>query len=247
MRNHDQKAKDMAESILPCTRRTSARIDRRAIHGRHRARELDQLRHLELGMADTEFDVGIERARTGEVRDFVWDRRAADKVGSLQRWARVRIQRDHALRRLPLEDQVSAFAQLMPDNLIGRHAAEHIRWALESDLRRARCAKPRPASGTPSPVSVTSAAVRRILEAGRHRELNDGIRRLARREEAANAHARARGRYVPTPTIAHRLLAGLHDVEEFAQTHAKSAPARQFITDLANTAAPTGRRPVRKG
>jgi len=233
MRNSDQKAKDMAESILPSTRRTSARVDRRAIHARHRARQLHQLRRLELGMVDTEFDVGIERARTGEVRDLVWDRRAADKIGPLQRWARVRLQRNPALRHLPLEDQVRAFAQLMPDNLIGRHAVDHIRWALESDLRRAQRPNSRPAPVTSPHVAETAAAVHRILEAGRHRELNDGIRRLVRREEADLARARGSGRYGPPPTIAHRLLAGLHDVEAFAQTHATSGPVGQFISGLA--------------
>ena len=48
MRNHDQKAKDMAESVLPSTMRDSAR-DRRAIHSRHRSRQRVQLRKLETG------------------------------------------------------------------------------------------------------------------------------------------------------------------------------------------------------
>src|SRR5436309_64550 len=109
MRNYDQKAKDMAESVLPSTM-SDSRNGRRAIHGRHRARQQIQLRRISAGTTD-DFDTGLERRRAGDLRDFVLDRRGADKTGPLVRWARARVRRDPALAALDLDDQVRELAR----------------------------------------------------------------------------------------------------------------------------------------
>lgn len=140
MRNHDQKTKDMVESVLPSTRREAAREERREIHRRHRSRQQVQLRRVHLSCGEHEFDTGMERARSVDIRLMVDERRTRDKTGSLERWARVRVQRDPQLRERPVAEQVEAFARLLPRTLMGRHAADHIRWALQADDRRAEFA-----------------------------------------------------------------------------------------------------------
>ncbi len=62
---------------------------------------------------------------------MVSDRGAADKVGPLTPWAGARVDRDERPRSASLAEQVESFAHLMPDNLIGRHAVQHIERALE--------------------------------------------------------------------------------------------------------------------
>jgi len=229
MRNHDQKAKDMAESVLPSTM-NDRRRDRRAIHGRHRARQQVQLRRISAGSTE-DFDTGLERRRTGELRDFVLDRRGADKTGPLVRWARARVRRDPALAALDLEDQVRELARLMPDNTIGRHAADHIRWGLKFDgtswkaRERARAAER--AANTAAHRAAVAEQVLRVLQFGRHRALNDAIRDVARREVDDTRLQR-----LPGGTEL-RLLHGVHDVEAFVAVHAQNTVVLAAVQRLA--------------
>lgn len=120
---------------------------------------------------------------------MVYDRRSADKVGPLVRWARARVARDPALRRLSVDGQVAELSRLMPDNLIGRHAAQHIRWGLEADLRRAEW-RVRSIRTDDADLAEMVGEVRRVLEFGRHRELNDTLRALVRAEQDEPAPTR---------------------------------------------------------
>lgn len=105
---------------------------------------------------------------------MVSDRRAADKVGPLTRWAGARVDHDERLRSAPLAEQVEYFAHLMPDNLIGRHAVQHIEWALEylgkRDYWAARRAER--SSRVLRHRDQVTVDVRRILDAGLHKELD---------------------------------------------------------------------------
>lgn len=157
-------------------------------------------------------------------------RRAADKTGSLVRWARARVARDPALRRVSTDEQVRALAGLMPDNLIGRHAVDHIRWGLEIDRCRAeRSADPWRNADAQS-LAATAADVRRILEFGRHRALNEEIRALVRAEDAGPPPDRHSWRLPARTTL--RLLPGLHDVEDFAAVHHRRHVVREIIARL---------------
>src|SRR6185369_10577686 len=108
LRNHGEKVKDMAESVLPSTARGSVREQRRRVHRRHRARERDLLVNsrrsahggvrvnVEEGLEEDRdaavFEVDFEeRRRAQEIASLVWGRRAADKTGPLTRWARVQV------------------------------------------------------------------------------------------------------------------------------------------------------------
>lgn len=160
---------------------------------------------------------------------MVYDRRSADKVGPLVRWARARVARDPALRRLSVDGQVAELSRLMPDNLIGRHAAQHIRWGLEADLRRAEW-RVRSIRTDDADLAEMVGEVRRVLEFGRHRELNDTLRALVRAEQDEPAPTRWGLTSAPPATL--RLLAGAHDVEDFAAAHHRRRPVRRAVSWL---------------
>lgn len=71
--------------------------------------------------------------------------------------------------------------------------------------------------------------LRRVLELGRHRELNAGIRSIRTREAAAASDG-VGGRTRP----ADRLLAGLHDVAAFAAAHHRDGAVRDLVRRLAH-------------
>ena len=56
VRSHDEKIKDMAESVLPSTARRSAREFRRRAHRRQRARQRDLLIAIRRGDYDYDYD-----------------------------------------------------------------------------------------------------------------------------------------------------------------------------------------------
>lgn len=103
----------------------------------------------------------------GAIEELVWDRRAADKVAPLVRWALHQIRHDPRLRDAEFAERLHHFRQLLPDNAIGRHALSHIAWPLER-----LDAEPRQFTER-SPCDVL---VRALYEAGYHRELNARLR-----------------------------------------------------------------------
>lgn len=129
MRNHDEKNKNMQRSVLPSSRRRAARRERRAIHRRARARERDVLAvyRKDAGAGESDFREGRRKSAT---KWMVLDRRSADKIGPLTRWAVRTIECDLVLRDAALGDQVAYFAAMLPTDVIGRHAVFHIESAL---------------------------------------------------------------------------------------------------------------------
>lgn len=180
VRNHAEKRKDMIESVLPSTARKMAREMRTSMHRRHRRR------------VNVALQVGADDPLGTDVRpdlsELVYARRAADKAGSLERWALALVDRDSALRDACIDDQVDHFRRLLPDTKIGRHALSHIDLALRWRVRE-------PWQGRDRPPFVTAEQVRAAYERGLHDELN---RQLKQWHEA------------PRP------LRGLDDIEAFA-------------------------------
>lgn len=155
MQNHDEKITDVIRSVLPGTARRDARATRRLIY---RAARRTVRAALRSGDVDPFVDV------RGRIGDMVWNRRAADKVGPLVRWALHRVRHDPRLRDASLCERLDHFRQLLPDNTIGRHALSHIAWPLERlDAQLKQLAR----RG-----SDDRALVRALFEAGYHRELN---------------------------------------------------------------------------
>lgn len=217
MRNHDQKTKNMQRSVLPSTRRKAARAERRQIHKRARSRERDALDGFERAADpygfDPDFGEGVRKSTTGWM---VLDRRAGDKIGPLTRWTVRTVETDPELRDAALHEQVAYFAALLPDDLIGGHAVFHIRWALRWRFHRDTTQRSwRPANWDRRPTreerrARVAADARRILEHGRHRELNAALRRAY----TASFLPSLLDRRVPASDP--RLLHGLHDIDGFA-------------------------------
>ena len=179
MQKHDEKVTDMVRSVLPSTARHGVRATRRLIH--RRARRIVKVR---LGAGDHDVVVDIRRA----LDELVWDRRAADKVAPLIRWALHHVRTDPALRDASTAERLDHFRHLLPDTTIGRHALSHLRWPLE------RLERPHPQrSGRWRPPSI-GPTVRALCKAGYHAELNK----------------RLKISHLPT-------LAGLHDIDRFAE------------------------------
>jgi hypothetical protein len=212
VRNHNEKIKDMAESVLPSTRREATRKERRLIHQRTRARSRGTIAAFRTISPD-EFDDTTPDER-GDIGWLVDERRSADKVASLQRWAVRRVAKRPGLAGASLRDQIDHFRDLLPDNTIGRHALGHIAGSLWWEFHRTPGSAPAiedqallgrgywpwgsaPCRSAPDRERLVRD-VRRILELGLHRDLNDAVRRMA----AAEA-------------VPRRLLGGAHDVEAF--------------------------------
>lgn len=154
MQNHDEKITDVIRSVLPSTARRDARRTRQLIHRAARRKVKVALR---AGDADAFVDL------RGSIEEMVWDRRAADKLGPLVRWALHQVRHDPRLREAGFAERIDHFRQLLPDNTIGRHALSHIAWPLERLDSR-----PREFADGPSCVGE----VRALYEAGYHGELN---------------------------------------------------------------------------
>lgn len=85
MRNHDQKIKDISRSVLPSTRRRSARDDRRMIHGQQRARELAAVTAYRRAADPDSVTPDVRGTYAPDITHMVRDRRSRDKIGPLVR------------------------------------------------------------------------------------------------------------------------------------------------------------------
>jgi len=190
VRNHDEKNKNMQRSVLPSSRRKAARRERRAIHRRARARQRDVLAQYRKDAYVPEPDFG-EGRRKAATKWMVLDRRSADKIGPLTRWAVRTIDQDPVLRDAALGEQVAYFAAMLPTDVIGRHAVFHIEFALRWRFH---------------PES-----------ARRYWGPEPGPTRQERRAYAT-ALVVVRPRRAPEPVrVPARLLAGMHDIDAFAE------------------------------
>lgn len=107
MRNHNEKVRDITRSVLPSTSRRSASHTRKLIHRAERRGVAAALRRGD--------DPIIIRSHRGDITEMVWERRGADKVAPLVRWALHRARTNPELRDASLDDQVEHFRQLLPD------------------------------------------------------------------------------------------------------------------------------------
>jgi hypothetical protein len=111
VRNHDQKIKDISRSVLPSTGRKSARVNRRIIHQRQRARELTAATAYRRDSDPDSVTPDLRGTYAPDITGMVWSRRAQDKVGPLVRWAEATIAADPVLRSAPRASQVAYFAR----------------------------------------------------------------------------------------------------------------------------------------
>ncbi|MEZ5321373.1 MAG: hypothetical protein R2698_04740 [Microthrixaceae bacterium] len=229
MRNHNEKARDMARSVLPSTARKGARSMRAHIHGRERAHERQLLRDLRDCPDPDDYDawLGLSDDHRRDVADMVQNRRSADKVGPLLRWAERTVERRVDLAGASPADREVYFRKILPPGLIGNHAITHLRWMLDD---RSRVWFRR--SGRASAAETLAQLVGEIVAAGSHGELNRRIRstvlpftvrtvRLPPERLIDDEHP-SPGVLLPYRNVIEqrprhvRFLAGAHDIEAFA-------------------------------
>jgi hypothetical protein len=222
VKNHGEKTKDMIESVLPSTARKMAREQRRLIHKRARAYQRVALAAVRATYDDTSIDFRDGRRRS-ELKWMVLDRQAADNVGALTRWAAAVVSADAYLRDAPLHVQVAHFTAILPANLIGRHAVQHIEWALTCLSQRsewdARRASPRNLSMERR--QSLAEALRQVIARGGHRDFNDALRR-AYGERSTHE----------SPPTRIRFLLGAHDIDAFSAEMA----GLDWVLDAAHSA-----------
>lgn len=206
MRNHGEKTKDMIESVLPSTAGKWAREQRRLIHKRARSRQRVALAEMRAIYDDTGVDFRNGR-RKSELNWMVSDRRAADNVGALTRWAAAVVKADARLGDAPLHVQVAHFAAILPSGVIGAHAVQHIEWALTYlSQRPARDASRGSWRNRPMERQrILAEALRQVIARGGHGDFNDALRR------AYGGHGMQE-----SPPAEGRFLRGAHDIDAFS-------------------------------
>ena len=232
MQNHAEKARDIARSALPSTRRVEARKRRAVAHRRERAawrREATALRRL-TDRADHDGDLyWIARA---DIDELVAERRMADNVAPLIRWARAHVEADPDLRDLQLVDLLAHFRDVLPDDVTGRHALQHLDFVFDDSWRW------RGSLGRRREKVDISLHLQRIVASGAHGVLNERLRRALTTRQRRVVWQVVDGvvrevrhdRSVPP-----RLLAGAHDVDAFAE--AASDVAKAIVLALADECA----------
>lgn len=118
----------------------------------------------------------LDRSRREE---FVWERRAADKVGPLIRWAERVIAQSPELRRLTPAERLDHFRRVLPDDLIGRHAVSHLEFVIVGP--RYAWYRPHDREHRQSGSCDVALAVDRILAAGAVGALNGALKRYFNR------------------------------------------------------------------
>lgn len=129
------KQRDMIRSVLPSTSRTSARNDLRSIKQRNRSNIRKELRTIAKGIGSSDVIDNYDESAADlnyypdtEILYIVDDRRGADKVQPLMRWAPSQV------KDARKEDRLSKMYALLPDNTIGRHAVSHIQRVKEFEI-----------------------------------------------------------------------------------------------------------------
>lgn len=134
MRNHAEKQRDMARSVLPSTARKGARFARRHSHKTARQAIRATLHQVRTAEHPDDIDAPLDRYRIDQGRTsssyfdewLVGARRSADKVAPLIRWADAIIERTPELRNGDYWVRRNHFRAVLPDSLQGRHALSHI-------------------------------------------------------------------------------------------------------------------------
>lgn len=120
------KMRDISRGVLPATRnRAQSAAEELAYERRHNrrqiAQELGQIRSLDDAI---EAEADLEVYPNAKINSIVNERRLADNLGALMRWARSKISGE--LAHLSDDDRYMWFKTHLPDSLQGRHALQHI-------------------------------------------------------------------------------------------------------------------------
>jgi len=209
----EAKVKTMAESLLPSRRRKGAREDKRIAHRQHRRRVAERMGQLRWQDYD-DFAPSVTHNNNRRIHEIKWERRAADNVSAVQRWA------EALTETLPKGERVAFMKRLLPDNLIGRHALTHLVFLDEDRYHRAsraqreeiRCRQ----------VAELTDLVWNLLGIGAHAEINFAIKASHRAGHSRSRYdwsAKKRLEWIERKDCcaSPALLAGRHDVDNFVE------------------------------
>jgi hypothetical protein len=238
------KERDMGRSVLPSTARRDARRTLASVRRKHRRAVAQDLaswrdtRPCACGDLDENWDCPGNRCDgvgpdypLSEHLEAVRERRGADKIGPLQRWAGERIEGLKAelgvvgpATAADAADLARCLRSVLPPGVIGWHAMGHLRWLIEEPWWRRMAVTPT----VPSRRDRLVDLARWALETGRHRQLNTVVKAAAlplspfasRTSPDARFAALTRGddprRWTRAWGVAWRPLHGAHDVEAWA-------------------------------
>ena len=169
----DEKALEMGRSLLPSTKRRSARWLKRNAHHIARSRERQSLQkalHCH-DIEDWAFDEVGEGKRRRDINSMMRSRRDGDKIAPFQKWAKV------VTSNLPQGDRLSWVRHLLPKNIISDHALGHLKYMDHFEHPRVRAIRENRYADKVYKSRTNeerAALLRGIVEDGRaHRELND--------------------------------------------------------------------------
>lgn len=171
-----EKRRDIARSVLPSTRRRSARYYKNHAHRAVRARVRDMLATENWDDGDLSLDAQRYGSYRG-VKEAVYERRMADKLGPIMRWAEA-VADD--LGDTPGE-RSKALRAMLPTGTAGWHAWTHIESldAYDADPRRSywQEGRERRAREWKALVSEIRSIVKAVLANGGRDALNIEVRR----------------------------------------------------------------------
>ncbi len=121
----DEKAREMARSLLPSKNREPARKSRAVMHRAERRRSRMEAAQLARDPEASEDLALLDDGTAGEMRGLVAWRRAGDKLGPFIRWACA------TTRELPRMSRLSHIRSRVPRGVIGDHALGHLAWRKE--------------------------------------------------------------------------------------------------------------------
>lgn len=123
-----EKVHHMVRSILPSTKRKSAKEGKDRLHRQNRRRSshnLNQYRGYASDVIEDYLDDSTDLLywvdpHNNDWDNIVWERRAADKLTHFENWAY------EITKHLPVEDRFSKIAGMVPNGVIGNHALSHL-------------------------------------------------------------------------------------------------------------------------
>ena len=219
MLRDEEKRLQMARSLLPSAHARVAAREKQKVKKRARAQVRQMLARAARAPDHEPDDADDLRAWPhAELRQIVVARRGHDKVAPFLRWAKART------AHLPHHSRLSAMRGVVPRGLVGDHAIDHLRWSPEFGTDphawwrvgdwtahvRAR------AQEHAAQLESLCDEIPQIVRSGDgHRALHDALRA----HHAARVAAAEKDPNVVAPPL--RLLAGLHDVDDFI-THLRA-------------------------
>jgi len=229
------KKRTMLRSVLPSTARKTVRADLATLKRKSRRALRQALHNVAVDIERWDEQAGFDdilyiprRQYSDDYGFIVSERRGADNVAALLRWAPSQV------KGVRLEDRLSKFRAMLPHNTIGRHAASHVKdlsefyvrkpddrsygvyWWQLYDSSEKRAEKEFAAACN---YAALEARLKLVLEdSSKHRRFNKMFKSRVRLTERCPDGYLITVGYESTG----RPLLGVHDIEAFVAHHMKT-------------------------